>query len=454
MKILPVNEMDYRKRTEYSERFSSTVYAIRHLKAMKEEFQVSNREPSQKSDSPPVAKSSFKLTGTRKKVCMLAYSEYERDNRIRRYAETLVKRGDQVDVIAVSATASFPRKEELCGVTVYRIQYRDKNERSKWSYAWRLVRFLFSSALCLARLHKLNRYDLVHVHNMPDFLAFAGCYPKLRGAKLILDIHDLTPELFASKFSVRPTSIYVRLLRAIERVSAGFVDHVIISNDLWFETFVSRSVRRERCSVFINQVDSAIFYRRERERKNGKFIVLFHGTFQWHQGLDIAIEAFARVRQELETAELHFYGGGAENLTSELEALSQRLGLNGCVKFCGYLPLDSMAEVIANADLGIVPKRADSFGNEAYSTKIMEFMSQGVPVVVSRTKIDSYYFNEGTVHFFPSGDSAALAEAILDVANNEGLRNGLIVEGLEYVARNGWDGKKKEYLDLVDALST
>jgi glycosyltransferase involved in cell wall biosynthesis len=77
-----------------------------------------------------------------------------------------------------------------------------------------------------------------------------------------------------------------------------------------------------------------------------------------------------------------------------------------------------VAQVIANADLGVVPKRADSFGNEAYSTKIMEFMSQGVPVVISRTKVDSHYFEEGTVHFFPSGDSQAMAEAMLDVVNN------------------------------------
>ncbi len=75
------------------------------------------------------------------------------------------------------------------------------------------------------------------------------------------------------------------------------------------------------------------------------------------------------------------------------------------MKFCGIASLDDIAGIIANADLGVVPKRADSFGNEAYSTKIMEFMSQGIPVVVSRTKIDSYYFDEETVRFFPSGDS-------------------------------------------------
>jgi glycosyltransferase involved in cell wall biosynthesis len=101
-----------------------------------------------------------------------------------------------------------------------------------------------------------------------------------------------------------------------------------------------------------------------------------------------------------------------------------------------------------------VPKRADSFGNEAYSTKIMEFMSQGVPVVVSRTKIDTFYFKEDEVRFFDSGDHEAMAKAMCDVAENESLRQSLIAHGLAYVEQNGWTIKRREYLDLVDDLAT
>ena len=63
---------------------------------------------------------------------------------------------------------------------------------------------------------------------------------------------------------------------------------------------------------------------------------------------------------------------------------------------------------MSGADLGIVPKRANSFGNEAYSTKIMEFMSLGVPMVVSDTKSDRYYFDDSVVRFFESGNPEVL----------------------------------------------
>jgi len=134
------------------------------------------------------------LRNTRKKICMVAYTAYEGDNRVRRYAETLAKRGDQVDVIAISVAEFGVPQTEINGVTVHRVQQREHNERSKWTYATRLLRFLLKSSTTVTRLHKRNQYDVIHIHNMPDFLVFAAWYPKLTGAKLILDIHDVVPE--------------------------------------------------------------------------------------------------------------------------------------------------------------------------------------------------------------------------------------------------------------------
>jgi glycosyltransferase involved in cell wall biosynthesis len=124
------------------------------------------------------------------------------------------------------------------------------------------------------------------------------------------------------------------------------------------------------------------------------------------------------------------------------------------VKFCGDVSLEEIAGVIANADIGVVPKRADSFGNEAYSTKIMEFMSQGVPVVAARTRIDSFYFDDSLISFFPSGDSRAMADRILEITENASLRESLVKNGLAYARANDWDQKKPEYLALVDMLCT
>jgi glycosyltransferase involved in cell wall biosynthesis len=232
----------------------------------------------------------------------------------------------------------------------------------------------------------------------------------------------------------------------------AFADHVIVSNHLWHDKLVSRSVAKPKCSVFVNHVDPAIFYRRPRSRNNEKLIVVYAGVLQRHQGLDIAIEAFARLKKRVPNAEFHIYGDGTEK--ANLVRLANRLGLNGSVAFPGCVSLEQVPEIIANADLGVVPKRADSFGNEAYSTKIMELMSQGIPVVAARTRIDAFYFDDTVIRFFRSGDIDALAEAMLEVVDNQQVRSALVAAGLDYVRREGWDSKKRDYLYLVDSLMT
>ena len=335
----------------------------------------------------------------------------------------------------------------------YNLQERQHDERHKWTYAWRLARFVAVCGIDLVRRHRKVRYDVIHVHNMPDFLVFAALYPKLTGAKVILDVHDIVPEMFANKFHAKADGLYVSALKGIEKASAAFADHVIVANHIWYERLLSRSVPRNKCSVILNHVDESIFYRRERSRNDDKVIVLFPGSFSDHQGLDVAIRALGRLRVWVPNAELHLCGGGGGGGAADrLKNLAQEIGVEESVKFRGLIPLEEVPEVIANADLGVVPKRADSFGNEAYSTKIMEFMSQGVPAVVSRTKIDTLYFDEGTVCFFPSGNDEALAEVMRDLIGNAAKRDSVVAKGYEYVAKNGWSRKKGEYLSLVDTL--
>jgi glycosyltransferase involved in cell wall biosynthesis len=132
--------------------------------------------------------------------------------------------------------------------------------------------------------------------------------------------------------------------------------------------------------------------------------------------------------------------------------LTRKLGLTETVRFFQPVPVEQIAEVMSQADLGVVPKRADSFGNEAYSTKIMEFMSLGVPVVVSNTKIDQYYFNDSVVRFFESGNADSLTAALLDMISNQPLREAMAKRALEYAAQNSWDTRKTDYLNLVDSL--
>ena len=386
------------------------------------------------------------------RVCMITFSSYETDNRVMRYAESLAERGDTVDILALKRAPSLPDTETIRGVSLHRIQNRfSKGQEQRGAYLFPILWFWLKSSAWLTFQHLFRRrYDFIHVHNVPDFMVFTAWFPKLTGAKVILDIHDIVPEFYASKFHLKPDSVGVRVLKFVERASAWFADHVIISNHLWHKTITARSVAAAKCTAFINNVNQKIYFERPRARHDGKTVIVFPGGLQWHQGLDIAIRAFALIKDKIPNAEFQIYGDG--NMKSQLEALTQELGLADRVRFFKPLPVSEIAQVMANADLGVVPKRSDSFGNEAYSTKIMEFMSLGVPVVVSNTKIDRYYFDDTMVRFFESGNHEALAAAMLEVLNDGALRARMVARARQYAQENSWDVRKVEYLKLVDSL--
>jgi glycosyltransferase involved in cell wall biosynthesis len=386
-----------------------------------------------------------------RRVCMVTHSFYESDNRVTRYAEALAARGDHVDVLALQRSADRPKRELVEGVNVFRLQKRfGKNERSRVSYLWPLLRFLAVCSWWITRNNLRKRYDVLHVHNMPDFLVYAAWHPRITGARVILDIHDIVPEFYTSKFRNGKTSATASLLKFIERHSAHFAHHIIVSNHLWLAKYQARTASEGKCSVFINNVDNRIFQPQARTRNDGRLIIIFPGGLQWHQGLDIALRAFVKVSAKLPHAEFHIYGDG--NMKPSLLSLAKELGFNGNVKFFEPVGVRQVARIMADADLGVVPKRADSFGNEAYSTKIMEFMSCGVPVVVSKTRIDEYYFNDEVVQFFESGNHDALARAMLDVLQDCNLRQRLVSNAAAYSDTHSWSRRKPEYLRIVDDL--
>src|SRR5689334_15585202 len=124
---------------------------------------------------------------------MLAYTFYEADNRVRRYAEMLVRRGDHVDAIVLRRPGQ-PAFEVIRGVHVHRIQKRTVSEKGPFSYLFKLVLFFFRSALDLTMRHLRSAYDVIHVHSVPDFEVFSTIVPRLLGVRVILDIHDIVPE--------------------------------------------------------------------------------------------------------------------------------------------------------------------------------------------------------------------------------------------------------------------
>jgi len=116
------------------------------------------------------------------------------------------------------------------------------------------------------------------------------------------------------------------------------------------------------------------------------------------------------------------------------------------------LPLDRIVEKMAGASLGIVPKRNDPFGGEAFSTKVFEFMALGVPILLSRTKIDQFYFNDSIVKFFEPENVQELAQSLVLLAKNEELRLRLAANAMAFVEEFRWDKRQFGYFAMIDGI--
>jgi glycosyltransferase involved in cell wall biosynthesis len=216
---------------------------------------------------------------------------------------------------------------------------------------------------------------------------------------------------------------------------------------------VSRSSRADKCSVVRNHPDLDIFVAQPKPQtaSDGKFLLTYPGSLNWHQGLDVAIRAFARIADQIPDAEFHIYGEGPAK--PSLIELANQLGMQKQILFHDFLPSREIARAMAASDLAIEPKRATSaFGNEALSTKILEFMALGVPVIASKTRIHARYYDDSIIQYYENDDEAELARQILRLKNDPELRHRLVANAKVYVNENNWTVRQHEYLQLMDSL--
>ncbi|MBE7552567.1 MAG: glycosyltransferase family 4 protein [Anaerolineales bacterium] len=394
-----------------------------------------------------------------KRHCMVVHAYYPLgETRVERQALALVKHGYEVDVICLWARKG-PEFETRDGVNIYRLPVkRDKSGGSKAQLLEYLTFFVLASRK-LASLHWRHRYGTVQVHNLPDFLVFAGLIPKLMGAKLILDIHDLMPEFYAARFKNSNWSSWpIRLIRWQEQISCRFANKVITVTELWRNTLIQRGVPAEKVCVVMNVADDRIFQRPSinelSARNNDRFRLIYHGNITQRYGIDSLVRAVNLVRYKIPNIHLMIHGGGDYRET--LMKLVDELDLKEHVQFSSglLLPSSELPNLIRTADVGVVPYRRDIFTDGILPTKLMEYTALGVPSIVARTPAIEAYFDETMVEYFTPENVDELAASILKLYDDPVHRATLAKNADSFNQRYNWTKLSVEYVGLIDALHT
>jgi len=372
--------------------------------------------------------------------------------RVEREAEALVEQGYSVEVICLRHP-SEPAIEIVGGVKIYRVPvHRHKG----WGPLRQFFEYLAFFLLAFLHLTRFSsRYSIVHVHNLPDFLVFAALMPRLRGARIILDIHDLMPEFYLSRFGHRGSRWADFLLRLQEKLACRFAHHVITVTEPWRQILVQRSVPAHKCSVVMN-VPGDRFRRGAAQlpekRASYPFHLIYHGTLAHRYGIDLAIRAVARIRQQVPG--LHFTIHGRGEYLSDLQRLVKELDLVNHVSFSTrYIPMDDLPAFLSTADVGIVPYRHDVFTDGILPTKLMEYVALGIPVIASRTSAITTYFDDSMLELFPPGDISALARCILRLYRDPSHRATLAQNANRFNQMYTWEHQSARLIELANRLA-
>jgi glycosyltransferase involved in cell wall biosynthesis len=391
-----------------------------------------------------------------KTVCIVVQNYYDIDIRVRRKAEALVAAGYAVDVLALRALADGPASYVLSGVQVYTMSL-GKQRGSLGRYVYEYLAFLSWATWKLIRLHGRRKYVVIDTNNLPDFLVFAGVWPKIRGAKVVFDMHEITAEFFMSKYQVGQNHWLSRLTRGIERVSMWYADHVITINQPIQQLLATRGLHPTKCTVIMNAVDEELFKtgpeKLASDPSDGKatFVMMYHGTLTNIYGLDIALEAFGQVHQNMPGAEFWILGEGPEEKALREQAV--RLGLESKVRFIGSVLPNEIPAWLRRCDAGVLPTRQDVFLDLSFSNKLSEYIIMDKPVIASGIRTIRYYFSDEALAFFEPMNPADLAKQMVRLHQDAELRGRFAQRAKEEYQPICWEVMKERYLALMARLT-
>lgn len=390
------------------------------------------------------------------RVAMVVFARYPFDGRVRREAEALAKSGMDVDVIGLRGPDE-PAEEVVDSVRVFRLPVQHARSGGL-RYLWEYSSFLLRCSLRLSLLHLRRHYQIIQVHNMPDILVFSALLPRLTGARLLLDLHDPMPEVYMSKYQVAENHWVIRLLRLMEGLSVRMADAVITPNSAFRDLFVSRGCSPSKIRVVMNSADERFFKIPQPSpasisdvQRNGSFVLMYHGTLTRRYGIDKALQAIAAVRGQIPRLSFQVYGEG-EYVPHFLKAV-EALRLQDVVRYHGNVALETIAQVIPQIDVGLIPNEPSRLWDLAVPTRVFEYLAMGKPAIAPRTQGILDYFDDESLCFFESGNAASLAQAIWSLYRDPERRRRLAEKGTAVCKQYDWLRQSPAFVALVRSLA-
>lgn len=376
------------------------------------------------------------------------------DRRVWMEAKSLTKAGYHVSVICPTGKGYESFRETLDGIEIYRHPLPPEQSSAKgylreyaaalW-HEWRLAR----------RVLREQGFSVIHACNPPDLIVLVALWFKLlHGKRFLFDHHDLSPELFESKFGKR--GFFYHLLRLAEFVTFRAANVVISVNQSYRDVALSRGKRRPE-NVFVVRsgpdVERFKAVPADESLKAGRrFLVGYLGVMAEFDGVHHLVEAAAHLIKQRGRDDVRFslIGDGPER--ERLIALAERLGIAEQVSFPGRVSDEVMIRTLSTCDVCVAPDPRNPLNEKSTMNKILEYMALERPVV-QYDLLEGRRSAEDAALYAEPNTPPALAEKIEELLEDPALRSKLGNRGRERMERElGWKHQVQMLLAAYDRI--
>jgi glycosyltransferase involved in cell wall biosynthesis len=389
----------------------------------------------------------------RKVMMLLQNNSYPFDTRVRQEAETLVAAGYRVTVISPKGRGQSWR-ETVNGVRVYRFPPPPSGTGFwgyLWEFGWSIPLLWLLSLLVLVR----EGADAVHLHNPPDFLVAVALFHKLLGKKFIYDHHDLSPELYLSKFGRHKGLLYKSLLLT-ESLCCRLADRIIATNESYRQVEMSRyQVQADKIYIVRNGPRPERFHPVAPDpalRAKADNIIGYVGNMAAQDGVDYLLRALHHLVYDLERRDLYCVIIGKADQPDLLRQVADEAKIGDFVCFTGRIPDEDLLRYLSTADICVDPDPSNPLNDKSTMIKVLEYMALGKPVVAYALPETKFSASEAALYARPN-DELDFARQIARLMDDEALRHKMGQYGRERVERElAWQHSAANLLQAYESL--
>lgn len=394
------------------------------------------------SDDPPVSATPWGAERwparqvIQRVTMLLENNPYPLDVRVRCEAESLVAAGHEVEVIAPRATGE-PARETVRGVRVRRFRGFDAKTGSPWAMLAEYV--VASLALHAHAIRALaGGSSVLHLHNPPDILFPAGAMFRLAGRKVVFDHHDLGPELVAVRSGKGPL---VTLARACERLTFAVASHVLAPNASHAHIARRRGAKAAEEVTIVRNGPPRSWMEMPVPVRKGRLDtvhVAYVGAVALQDGVEGLAAVLASLRAHAPHLDVRLTVIGDGNARSALEAELLRFGVSEGATITGWVPLETIPELLSEADVCVDPAPASPLNDRSTMMKVAEYLALGKPIV-AYDLVETRATVGDAALLVPSGDVEQFARQIQRLAEDPQLRAVLARRARERAAELTWE---------------